>query len=360
VGLKSSSYRSIVKQNYRYRIHQNPLYAILNENQLFKSAEFESAKREIEKIIEEELNETFSIGGHEDYNYLLENIKDYDDFTHPDNRVSDVKLCSIFVDLRNFTKRALFIDDPGVETLEEIATLKQKSISTWIKLARFYNGHIHSITGDGLMILFGGRQPEDQDEWTVGARAFLFALRILESEEILNNELKETLIAKGKEQHIRNNNNLLDIKVGIEFSPNTLMNPQGVIVNQGYLKKAVGEVKATSFEIDFSAKLLGYYGDAIQKIDSPKLGRVLMLGEKYKELMNFSDEVNIQYVDKYSKQMFDVKQERKIFFLDCISYKNNIITIEDVAKLCNVYDASEEAKNISINISRDGDKIQHG
>ncbi|GAJ41662.1 hypothetical protein [Saccharococcus caldoxylosilyticus] len=358
--MKASKYLSIVQKNPRYRVNYNPIYAILEGLYVQKSSEELQHKYLINEIINEELTKDFKIGGHPDYDYLLNEIKEEKDFYNENNQVANVKLCSLFIDLRNFTKRALFVQDPGIETIQEIAKLKQKAISTWIKLARYYQGHIHSITGDGLMVLIGGKKPEDEDEWTIGARAFLIALRVLESADFLNDELKQTLIEKGKESYATNSHNLLNIKVGIEYSPETLMNPQGVIVNINGEKKPVGEVKATAFEIDFSAKLLGYYNDAEKKLDgSPKYGRILLFGEKYKELMDFNDEIDVVYLSEYSRQMFDTTQTRKLYYMDCKELKYNIITLEDVAKKCNVYNASETAKNVSINIARE-EKIQHG
>ncbi|MFS0882208.1 hypothetical protein [Metabacillus niabensis] len=359
---KGSKYRSIISTNARYKIDKNPLFVLLNEQtSLFKSAEDAQQQREIESIIERELEKDFKIGGHTDFDFLLDEIKENEDFYDERKQRSDIKMCSLFVDLRNFTRRALFVNDPGIETIQEIAKLKQKAISTWIKLARYYQAHIHSITGDGLMILIGGTQPEDEDDWTLGARAFLIALRIIESTDILNEELKNSLIEKGQDAFATTPNNLLDIKVGVEFSSNTLMNPQGVIVNNNGEMKAVGEVKATSFEIDFSAKLLGYYNKIKEeKIGgSPKYGRLLILGEKYKELMDFKEEVPICFYKDYEKQMFNQKQVRKIYYLDCKDYKDQIITIEDVAASCNVYDSSELIKAASIHIARQ-EKVQHG
>lgn len=359
---KGSKYRSIISTNNRYKIDKNPLSVLLNEQaSLFKSAEDAQQQREIESIMEQELEKDFKIGGHPDFDFLLKDIKANEDFFDTSYQRSDIKMCSLFVDLRNFTRRALFVNDPGIETIHEIAKLKQKAISTWIKLARYYQAHIHSITGDGLMILIGGTQPEDEDDWTLGARALLIALRIIESTDLLNEELRNNLIDKGQEAYANTPNNLLDIKVGVEFSSNTLMNPQGVVVNNNGEKKAVGEVKATSFEIDFSAKLLGYYNSIKEeKLEgSPKYGRLLILGEKYKELMDFKEEVLICFYANYEKQMFNQKQVRKVYYLDCKSYKDQIITIEDVAASCNVYDSSELVKAASINIARQ-EKVQHG
>lgn len=357
--MKKSTYREILRNDARYRYHYNPLRVILNESlTVVKGYVSEQEKREIQAILDQELTEDFKLGGHADYDHLLDQVNDYPDFET--QRQEDVKLCSLFIDLRNFTKRALFIDDPGVETLDEIASLKQQAISTWIKLARFYQGHIHSITGDGIMVLLGGEQDHDKDEWTVGARAFLLSLRILESADHLNEQLKQTLKDKGKEAYIHADN-LLDIKVGIEYSPKTLMNPQGVIVNVNNQKKPIGEVKATSFEIDFSAKLLGYYKKAKDELDgSRKYGRVLLFGDKYKELMDFKEDVKVNKIDTYEKSMFNVKKSYNAYYIDCKDYKDKVINIEDVAGICNVYDDSEGAKMASISILRGEEKIQHG
>lgn len=341
----------------RYQINYNPLH-VLMETTVFKSTEVAAQEREVETILQKDLIEEFSIGGHEDFDYLLNNIyceSDYDDDKH---REKDIKLCSVFIDLRNFTKRALFVETENGETIEEIASLKQRAISTWIKLARYYQGHIHSITGDGLMILFGGKQPQDIDEWTVGARAFLLALRILESTDILNNDLKERLKEKGLEDYSSNSDNLLDIKVGVEYSPNTLINAQGVVVNN----KAIGEVKATAFEVDFSAKLLSCYTEAKNNLeDNPKYGRVLMIGEKYIELMQFNDKVDLKKLSStYTRTMFGNTIVRTYHYLDCKKYKDEIITLEDVAGICDVYISGDEMKIASIGVFKEKDKIQHG
>ncbi|SFK07277.1 hypothetical protein [Brevibacillus centrosporus] len=357
--MKKSIFREIIRQDARYKFNINPLNVILNESTtVFKGITSEQEQREIQTIIEQELTEDFKLGGHADYDYLLEEVKEYHDFE--EKRKQDIKLCSLFVDLRNFTRRALFVDDPGVETIEEIANLKQEAISTWIKLARYYQGHIHSITGDGIMVLLGGEQDHDQDEWTVGARAFLMAIRILESADYLNEKLIQFLKDKGKETYAQADN-LLDIKVGIEYSPKTLINPQGVIVNLSEQKKAIGEVKATSFEVDFSAKLLSYYKNAKDAIDgSPKYGRVLLIGDRYKELMDFKDDVQVIKIGTYEKSMYNVKKSHNGHYIDCKTYKNKIVNIEDVAGICNVYDGSEAAKVATFNILRGEEKVQHG
>ncbi|WP_215192994.1 hypothetical protein [Exiguobacterium sp. s95] len=354
--MKPTKYYELMQKEQRYKDTYNPLQALFQQDGMLKSLEEDIKKQEIEKIIDEELNEEFRIGGHPDYDYLIDQIKSNDHFLDDSFREKDVKMCSLFIDLTNFTKRALFISEESGETIEEIADLKQKAISTWIKLARYYQGHIHSITGDGLMVLFGGKQLEDQDEWTIGARAFLLSLRVLESTDILNNHLKETLAKKGLET--TNIHNLLDIKVGLEYSPNTLMNGQGVIVNT----VAVGEVKATSFEVDFSAKLLGYYKDAKSKLDvNPKYGRLVMLGEKFIELIEFKEDVKICKLDQvYKKRMFGTDQSRTIHYLDCTLYKNNTVSLDQVAKMCNVYASYEEVTNQNIKVLKEGEKIQHG
>ena len=353
---RKTNYKKIVRENAQYQLSYNPLNVLLEKEQIFKNQESALQEKEIEEIISEELKEDFLIGSHSDYEYLLDGIHKEEDFYEDQNRVKDAKIASLFIDLRNFTKRALFIDEEKGESLEEIANLKQNAISTWMKLARYYQGHIHSITGDGLMILFGGTQPHDEDEWSIGARAFLLAQRVLESTDILNDNLKELL--SSKQIDTTHHDNLLDIKVGIEYSPHTLINVQGLIVNG----KAIGEVKATSFEIDFSAKLLSRYQKAKGKLDvSPKYGRILMLGEKYQDLMQFKEDVDISKIDDYSRTMFGVTLSRGFFFLDCNEYKRSCLTLDDVAGLCDIYIESEEMKKASINTVNDRqESIKHG
>lgn len=359
--MKGSKFANIVSKNNRYRMRVNPLYiaypSIVNES-LFKSAIALSERQDVLGIIDSELSQDFTIGGHSDYNYLLDQVTEKTGFEGIYEE--DVPLCIVYIDLRNFSKRALFVDDPGYETIVEIANLKQKAISTWIKVALYYQAHIHSITGDGLMILIGGKQEYDNDNWCNGARALLLGLRVLESEKILNDELKDYFQQKGLEKYAVSDN-LLDIKVSIDYSPKTLMNPQGVLVNNNGFKKPVGEVKATAFQIDACAKILSYYPDIKSRLEGfPKVGRALLFGNEYKNLMDFNKEkINIFNAGCYSRTMFGITNSYNSFYIDAKDYKENIITIEDVAGICNVFDDSTTEKYASINIAREA-SVQHG
>ena len=93
---KGSKYHDILRINSRYKISSNPIH-VLFESQLFRSAEAAQDAQKIKEIIEQELPEGFTIGGHADFNYLLDNVKTYDDFLDDRNRKSDVKLCSLFI-----------------------------------------------------------------------------------------------------------------------------------------------------------------------------------------------------------------------------------------------------------------------
>jgi len=358
--MKGSKFKSIASKNTRYRKRVNPLYEVYPAiyKSLIESSVQLSERQYISDVISSELTETFQIGGHPDYNYLLHNVTPESGFEQC--RENDVSLCIVYIDLRNFSKRALFIDDPGMETIDEIATLKQNAISTWIKVARYYQAHIHSITGDGLMILLGGKQEYDLDNWTIGARAFLLSLRVLESEKLLNEELKQYLIDKDLLQYAVSDN-LLDIKVSIDFSPKTLMNPQGVFINVFGVQKPVGEVKATSFQVDSCAKSLSYYKSKKSELDgSPKTGRVLIFGQEYKNLMDFnSEKINVKNAGTYSRKMFSRDASYLSYYVDAKDLKDNVLTLDDIANLCNVYDNSDQAKYASINIAREA-SVQHG
>ena len=357
--MKGSTFKAIASKNTRYRIKANPLhivYPTIYKSCVGSTLLFE--QQSASSIITTELTKDFRIGGHADYDYLLSSVTFQRGFEQ--YRESDIPICIVYIDLRNFSKRALFVDNPGLETIDEIATLKQKAISTWITIARYYQAHIHSITGDGLMILLGGKQEYDADNWTIGARAFLLSLRVLESEKLLNEELKQYLIGKKLEQYAVADN-LLDIKVSVDFSPKTLMNPQGVFVNVGGYTKPVGEVKATSFQIDSCAKSLSFYTAKKSELDgTPKGGRVLIFGQEYKDLMDFTlDKVAVKNAGVYSRRMFNYDANYSSYYTDVKDFKENILTLDDVASLCNVYDNSLQTKAASINIARSA-SVQHG
>ncbi|MBM7866466.1 hypothetical protein GTO89_06810 [Heliobacterium gestii] len=362
--MRASKYMDVSRKIERYRKRINPLYIIYPNTTITKSI-FEQVaintedQRFITGIINSEMTEEFKIGGHEDYDLLLSLVTKQEDFETVNEK--NVPLCVVYIDLRNFSKRALFAEDPGYETIEEIAALKQRAISTWIKVSRYYQAHIHSITGDGLMILLGGKKEQDLDTWTNGARALLLTLRILESEKMLNDELIQYLKDKGLEQYAINSDNMLDIKVSVDFSPNTLMNPQGVCVCINGEQKPIGEVKATSFHIDICAKMLAYYKQVKERLEgNRKLGRVLLFGEEYKMLMDFNEEkVPINNAGTYSKTMFSTNKSYISYYIDANNFKDNILTLDDVAGICNVFDDSSLSGDVSINIARRA-QIQHG
>lgn len=193
-----------------------------------------------------------SLGGHPDFNHLSDEI------------TMDSSIVTMFADLRNFTRYGLFLDK------KLIRTLKQSVISSFIHIVHAYDGHVHNIPGDGLMVYFGGLdKPDDESAFNayMAGSSLIYAL-----ENYINPILQNSYGFEDK----------LHMRVGVEF---------GEVVWGQFGLGNVSEVKATGFSVDFASK--------IQHLAETDEMRV---GEKIYQLSPFAQE-SFSDTKVYTKQM---------------------------------------------------------
>lgn len=165
--------------------------------------------------------EPVKIGGHPDYDHLEGDDTDIGHIT------------TLFVDLNRYTSRTLVAkDDP--EQLSEIVRTKRLLINSLIRFVQQGGGHVHSITGDGVMAFFGRK--EDASHFDGCRQALLTAMAIL---YFTKNELNPLLQERGEAT--------VQIRTGLDFS------------EVRWLRMGEGdssEVKAVGYGVDLAAKLL--------------------------------------------------------------------------------------------------------
>lgn len=161
------------------------------------------------------------IGGHPDYDHLEGDQKETGHIT------------TLFVDLNRYTSRTLVAKDDA-EQLSEIVRTKQLLINSLIRFVQQGDGHVHSITGDGVMAFFGRK--EDVSYFDGCRKALLTAMAIL---YFTKNELNPLLQERGEAT--------VQIRTGLDFS------------EVSWLRMGEGdssEVKAVGYGVDLAAKLL--------------------------------------------------------------------------------------------------------
>jgi class 3 adenylate cyclase len=167
---------------------------------------------------------SIQIGGHPDYDILCK---------EPNAEPVVGHITTLFVDLNRFTSRTLVMRDSPQE-LSEIVRAKRLWINSLIRFVHMGSGHVHSITGDGVMAFFGGKCE------TSGARSGKAALRTAMSvmyytKHVLNPRFEEV------------GADTVRIRTGTDYSE-VRWTPMGT--------EACSEVKAVGYGVDIAAKLL--------------------------------------------------------------------------------------------------------
>jgi len=206
-----------------------------------------------------------TLGGHPDYDHLTEELTE------------DSTITTLFADLRNFTRYGLFFPP------QRIRHIKKAVISSFIYIVHAYDGHVHNIPGDGLMVYFGGKSKDNAESAfnaVMAGASLLYAL-----DNYINPILQEEY---GFEDR-------LHMRVGVEY---------GDVIWGQYGIHGVVEVKATGFSVDFSAK--------IQQIaDTDKM----RIGEGLQNLLNLSEGL-LSDTQAYQRQLNKVQKRAKHYDLD--------------------------------------------
>lgn len=256
----------------------------LQESMLEKKAAFSNEYNIIKKSFNAvgELNEyTDPIGGCPEYEHLI-----YNDMEEADST-------TLFIDMVNFTKRSLHTKD-NVEELKKLVVMKKKFINSCIMIVGIFGGHVHDISGDGIMAYFHrGEQHEQVND------AILAGILMIDSvKNYLNPNLKE----------IDSNHKDIKVRVGVDTGK-VIWTKMG---NKRHIESC--ETKAVGFSVDIAAKLSG--GKEAWQL---KIGEATYnLGnEDFKELAkvrydDFDGTIDYKKVT-YKRYIFDWQQYIKRF-----------------------------------------------
>lgn len=159
-------------------------------------------------------------GGHPDYDYLAQ----------PESVGTTVegKVTTLFMDLKNFTKYCCFL------SREKVYQAKYASIEATIGVCRLHGGHLHDITGDGVMFFFGGARVNEFESAENALTAAADAMLLLE---------EEVIVEYNNKSQFPN----IHPKIGIDFGQ-ALWGAYGAAPNF--------EVKATAFNVDIANKMM--------------------------------------------------------------------------------------------------------
>lgn len=204
-------------------------------------------------------------GGHPDYNHLasLEKVGSFE----------EGEITSFYMDLKNFTKYCLFMKR------ERVYPAKAAAIEAVIDVCRLYDGHLHEIPGDGVLVYFGGKLKDNIEYANLAIQAACDAMAFL-IEEIIPEYNSETSYP--------------DIfpKMGIDTGP---------ALWAAYGSKPHYEVKATSFNVDIASKMMVDCNSRQIKIGD-NLKTNLGIDEEYLELgWIYDKEMTIEEV-KHEKE----------------------------------------------------------
>jgi|GEM_PF-5661756 len=177
------------------------------------------------------LESTFEIN-EADYSNGIGGCPEYDNLEYED--MVEGYNTTLVIDLVNFTARSLHSKD-DIEKLRELAILKKKFINSCAVAVGMFNGHIHDITGDGIMAFFNvGERHEQINEAMLAAILMIYAVK-----EILNPSLKDE----------NPNHRDIQVRVGVDTG-SVIWTKMGSVEHFDSC-----EVKAVGFSVDSAAKL---------------------------------------------------------------------------------------------------------
>lgn len=265
-----------------------------NENSMFSNSQMEvykAAKDPVYLRFAEAYDGVIpKPGGHPDYNYLAspEKVGQYE----------EGEITALFMDLKNFTKYCLFLKR------ERVYPAKAAAIEAVIDVCRIYDGHLHEIPGDGVLVYFGGKSKDNLESANIAIQAACEAMAFL-SEEII--------------PEYNNDNSYPDLfpKMGIDTGPSLWA---------AYGAHPHYEVKATAFNVDIASKMMC---DCNSK--------QIKIGDDIKNKLEIEDE----YLDLgwiYKKELTvegkECQANYKTWFFDWQKFKNNKMRKEiDLSKL---------------------------
>lgn len=219
-GLSANSIGQIVFSNFLEE----------STRKLIKNSMLEKSIGNIE--LRSAIEDTFDIGQQIDYNSGIGGCPEFDNLEY--DQIVEGYNTTLVIDLVNFTARSLHSKD-DMAKLKELADLKKKFINSCVAAVGVFNGHVHDITGDGIMAFFNtGKKHEQINDAMLSAIFMIYSVK-----EILNPLLKNE------------NPNYKDIQVRVGVDTGEV-----IWTKMGSIRHIEScEVKAVGFSVDSAAKL---------------------------------------------------------------------------------------------------------
>lgn len=252
-----------IRKKYGFGYDENML---LQESQIKKYQESEIPSYKLFAKVYEATGVKY--GGHPEYDYLAE--------TENVGKTEAGTITTFFLDLRNFTKYCYFLSGT------DVYKAKAAVIETAISICLIYEGHIHEIPGDGVMVFWGGKQVDNIDMAQRAINAASDAMKTLE---------EEIIPAYNEDPKYPN----IHPKMGIDY---------GDVVWGAYGAEPNYEVKATSFYADIASKMMSQCN-----------AREIAIGNSLKEHLDLGvDDDYLEKKDPYKRQLTINGEEKSISY----------------------------------------------
>src|SRR4029077_1933792 len=160
---------------------------------------------------------------------------------------------------------------------------KYASIESTIGVCRIHGGHLHDITGDGVMFFFGGANVNDLECADHALQAASDAMQLLE---------KEVIVEYNDDSEYPN----IHPKIGIDF---------GEALWAGYGASPHFEAKATAFNVDIAAKMI-----------SACNSQEVAIGDDLKTFLEIDEDDYLETGWKYERQLKEKSISYKTWVFD--------------------------------------------
>lgn len=207
-----------------------------------------------------------------------ESIGTHPDFFKIENTIEYQYICSLFIDISGSTKLALKY------SLDKVKLYKNAIISSAIEIFRAFDGHIHRIQGDAVLVYFGHQEMKKSDAIinAINAASLMQYFNATTLKDFFENENLEPL----------------KIRIGIDFGDD-----QSVLWSK-YGLDGINEITSTSIHTDLASKLQN-------KAPSNKI----MIGENINKFLDIPKEFRSIKTEKR-----DGSDVEKRYILDTSNY----------------------------------------
>lgn len=190
--------------------------------------------------------------------FVVPQIGHHPDFLHLKEQPGLTEACPIvtlFLDMVGSTRLGI------IYTPDEVFHIKNAILRSAIDIATSFDGHIHRIMGDAIMVFFGGKT-KTVEESIINAVNAACSIQYFTTKVVIP-QLKNGFGAEP-----------FGIRIGIDYAP------KDKILWGSYGYTGVNEVTATSFHVDVASKLQHAAGH-----------NQIMIGQSLKEQIDFPTEL---------------------------------------------------------------------